>query len=247
MKGRFLIAATNKPLVERNIYADKSSLVVEWVLLKGIEKEHFSIREVVDATGIGLGSVHRVFETLVFKGYLQTTGIRTNKKFLIKNSYALLQDWLEKYSLTKKCRMFTYGTAFQNREQAMETLLKSGLHQNVILALHSAAEAQGYKNTNLQQLELYLLQPEMRAKVEKALKLTPKEKGYEVLLLEPYYKAMISQYVTQQIPKLNNSLYHTPALLTFLDLYHFPLRGIEQAEFMAERITELKRIYKKRR
>jgi hypothetical protein len=36
-----------------------------------------------------------------------------------------------------------------------------------------------------------------------------------------------------------------PSLLSFLDLYHFPLRGQEQAEFMAERISELKRIYKK--
>jgi hypothetical protein len=36
----------------------------------------------------------------------------------------------------------------------------------------------------------------------------------------------------------------SPPLLTFLDLYHFPLRGQEQAEFMAQRIPELKRIYK---
>lgn len=143
--------------------------------------------------------------------------------------------------------MFAYSTGFQNREQVMEALLKPGLQQNVILALHSAAEAHGCKNTNLQQLELYLLQPDMRAKVEKALKLSPKEKGYEVLLLEPYYKTMLSRSLAQQSPKANNSLHHTPALLTFLDLYHFPLRGIEQAEFMAERIPELKRIYKKGR
>jgi hypothetical protein len=32
-----------------------------------------------------------------------------------------------------------------------------------------------------------------------------------------------------------------------LDLYHFPLRGQEQAEFMAERVHELKRIYKEYR
>ncbi|WP_171005716.1 hypothetical protein [Candidatus Rhabdochlamydia sp. T3358] len=29
-----------------------------------------------------------------------------------------------------------------------------------------------------------------------------------------------------------------PALLTFLDLYHFPLRGQEQAEFMTERSVQ---------
>jgi hypothetical protein len=43
----------------------------------------------------------------------------------------------------------------------------------------------------------------------------------------------------------NKNLRFSPALLTFLDLYNFPLRGQEQAEFMAERIPELKRIYKK--
>jgi hypothetical protein len=35
-----------------------------------------------------------------------------------------------------------------------------------------------------------------------------------------------------------------PLLLTFLDLYHFPLRGQEQAEFIAGRAQEMKRIYK---
>ncbi len=38
----------------------------------------------------------------------------------------------------------------------------------------------------------------------------------------------------------------SPSILTFLDLYNFPLRGQEQAEFMAVRLPELKRIYKKR-
>lgn len=43
----------------------------------------------------------------------------------------------------------------------------------------------------------------------------------------------------------NNFLFKSPFLLTFLDLYHFPLRGQEQAEFLAERMATLKRIYKK--
>jgi len=43
---------------------------------------------------------------------------------------------------------------------------------------------------------------------------------------------------------MNSGQGMSPALLTFLDLYHFPLRGLEQAEFMAERIPELTCIYK---
>jgi hypothetical protein len=246
MKGNFLLPSVNKAIVERNIYADKSALVLEWILLQGIEKEYFSLREVVDATGVGSGTVHRVFEFLVLKGYLQTIGIRTSKKFLIKNPTLLFSDWIESYSIVKKCKMFSYSTGFQNREQVIDALLKSGgLEQKVVLTLHSAAEALGFKNTNLQQLELYFMQTNMRPTLEKVLKLQPKERGYDVLLIEPYYKAMLNNSITSQKHDVKKHLFYASPLLTFLDLYHFPLRGIEQAEFMAERIAELKRIYKK--
>jgi hypothetical protein len=245
MKGRFLLSPTHKSVVERNIYADKSSLVLEWILLKGVERKEFSLREVAIATGIGLGSVHRVFDSLVLKGYLQFTGIRTNKKFSVKNPSGLLLDWIEVYSLVKKCRVFAYGTGFQTRAQVLQALKKSNLEQEVVLALHSSAEAQGCKNTNLQQLELYLTHPNIRQKIETALKLSPKERGYDVLLIEPYYKAMLKE--SKSILKDKDHLRHAPALLTFLDLYHFLLRGIEQAEYMSQRISELKRIYKKGR
>lgn len=129
----------------------------------------------------------------------------------------------------------------------MDALIHSRLAQNVVLALHSSAEAHGCKNTNLQQLELYLMQANIRPKLEKILKLSPKERGYDVLLIEPYYKAMLSQCITQQKDCSKTLISCAPALLTFLDLYHFPLRGIEQAESMAQRILELKRIYKKGR
>lgn len=247
MKGSFLLSSGNKSIVDRNIYADKSSLVLEWILLKGIEKELFSLREVVDATGVGVGTVHRVFEHLVLKGYLQTSGLRTGKKFIIKNPSALFSDWLEKYSILKKCRLFSYSTGFQMREQVINALLESGFQKSVFLALHSSAEKHGCKNTNLQQLELYLMQPNLKPALEKALKLHPKERGYEVLLIEPYYKSMLNQSIALQKQNVQKHLFHAPAFLTFLDLYHFPLRGIEQAEFMAERIAELKRIYKKGR
>jgi len=113
------------------------------------------------------------------------------------------------------------------------------------LALHSSAEAHGCKNTNLQQLELYLMQPSIRPKLEKLLKLSPKERGYDVLLIEPYYKAMLGQCISQQRNHSKKQMFYAPALLTMLDLYHFPLRGIEQAEAMAQRLPELKRIYKR--
>lgn len=238
MEGRFLIGSNEKP-VEGNVYSDKSAVVLDWLLREGIKSRELSVRNVSKEAGISLGSVQRVFETLVLKGILQTEGVRTAKKFSLKNPKRLLESWLEQYSIVKKCKIRTYRSAFQDKTELLEALKKSNLNKKVALALHSAAEAHGCKNTNLNTLELYLLDPLVRPQLEKKLLLEPQERGYEVLLIEPYYKSLLKMTCDS-----NLDINVSPSILTFLDLYHFPLRGQEQAEFMAERIPELKRIYK---
>jgi hypothetical protein len=238
MEGRFLIGSNEKP-VEGNIYSDKSVVVLDWLLREGIKSRELSVRNVSKEAGVSLGSVQRVFGTLVLKGILQVEGIRTGKKFFLKDPKRLLEGWLEHYSIVKKCKMRTYRSGFQDKAELLEALKKSNLSNNVALALHSAVEAHGYKNTNLNTLELYMLDPLIRPQLEKKLLLEPQERGYEVLLIEPYYKSLLKNTCD-----LNLDINVSPSILTFLDLYHFPLRGQEQAEFMAERLPELKRIYK---
>ena len=238
MKGRFLVSSNEDP-AEGNVYADKSSLVLDWLLREGLSKESFSLREVVKEAGVSLGLVQRVFNILVLKGLLQVDGIRTAKRFLFNKPKELLESWLEHYSVVKKCKIRTYRSALSGKSEWFKALKKSGLGSDVILALHSAAEALGLKNTNLEELELYVLDPSIRAKLENALQLEPQERGYEILLIEPYYKMLLKQN-----RKDDKQIGICPLLLTFLDLYHFPLRGQEQAEFIAQRAPELKRIYK---
>lgn len=238
MEGRFLIGSHEKP-VEGNIYSDKSAVVLDWLLREGVNSRELSVRNVSKEASVSLGSVQRVFGTLVLKGILQVEGIRTAKKFFLKDPKRLLEGWLEHYSIIKKCKMRTYRSGYQDREELIEALKKSNLSKKVALALHSAVEAHGYKNTNLNTLELYILDPLIRPQLEKKLLLEPQEKGYEVLLIEPYYKSLLKNTCDSKLD-INVS----PFTLTFLDLYHFPLRGREQAEFMAERLPELKRIYK---
>lgn len=251
MKGKFL-QGSHESFTEGNIYADKSSLVLEWLLLVGIEREQFSIREVARAKNVSVGLVQRIFKTLVMNGYIQAQGSRTTKRFILKKPEVLLKGWLDHYSIMKKCKMRTYHTGFQGKEQIIRALKNSNLCEKIALALHSAAEVLGFKNTNLQTLELYLLEPDVRSDIEEILQLEPQERGYEVLLIDPYYKGMLnfqmeSKKQHSETQKKKNTpkdfLLHSPPLLTFLDLYHFPLRGREQAEFMAERMITLKRIY----
>lgn len=238
MKGRFLVSSS-EGTAEVNVYADKSAVILDWLLREGMSKENFSLREVVKEVGVSIGLVQRVFNILVLKGLLQVEGIRTAKKFFFKKSKELLESWLEHYSIVKKCKIRTYRSALAGKSEWFKALKHSGLDQSVILALHSAAEAHGYKNTNLEALELYLLDPSIRAKLESVLQLEPQERGYEVLLIEPYYKMSLKQNV-----KKGKDIGISPIILTFLDLYHFPLRGREQAEFIALRAPEIKRIYR---
>lgn len=238
MKGRFLIGSNEKP-AEGNIYSDKSALILEWLLREGFKSQELSLRSVAKETGVSLGLVQRVFEILVMKGILQTEGIRTAKNFFLKKPKLLLENWIDQYSIVKKCKMRTYRSGFQDKGELLDVLKKSNLSKKVALALHSAAEVHEYKNTNLNTLELYLLDPLVREQIEKNLLLEPQERGYEVLLIEPYYKSLLKNTYDSTLD-INSS----PPILTFLDLYHFPLRGQEQAEFMAERLPELKRIYK---
>lgn len=240
MKGRFLISSNEDP-AEGNIYADRSALILDWLLREGVKRKGFSLREVAKEIGVSVGLVQRVFGILILKGLLQTEGIRTAKKFFFKKPKPLLESWLEHYSIGKKCKMRTYRSVFSEKAELLDALKNSKLSQKVVLALHSAAEAQGYKNTNLNFLELYMLDPALRSKLEDVLQLEPQERGYEVLLIEPYYESLLNLGMDS-----GRGIKICPALLTFLDLYHFPLRGQEQAEFMAERVPELKCIYTQR-
>jgi hypothetical protein len=238
MEGRFLISSNEKP-VEGNIYSNRSAVVLDWLLREGINSRELSVRNVSKEAGVSLGSVQRVFGVLVLKGILQVEGIRTAKKFFLKNPKLLLESWLEQYSIVKKCKMRTYRSGFQDKAELLEALKKSNLNKKVVLALHSAAEAHGHKNTNLNTLELYLLDPLVRPQLEEKLLLEPQERGYGVLLIEPYYKSLLKNTCDS-----NLDINISPSIVTFLDLYHFPLRGQEQAEFMAERLPVLKRVYK---
>jgi hypothetical protein len=241
MKGQFLIAS-QKAFVEGNIYADRSALVLDWILRIGVDRSQFAIREVVRDRSVSVGLVQKVFEVLVMNGFLQTVGVRTAKRFTIKKPELLLKNWLDHYSIVKKCKMRTYKTGFSNTQEVLKKLMNSDFKSKVALSLHAAAEVYGTKNTNLQTLELYLLDSDVRHQLEEFLQLEPQERGYEILLIEPYYKSLLKYSLKDQSVK---KMAVSPTLLTFLDLYHFPLRGIEQAEFMAERLSELKRIYKK--
>ena len=53
MKGRFLVSS-NEDHLEGNIYADRSALILDWLLREGVKRREFSLREVAVAVGTAI-------------------------------------------------------------------------------------------------------------------------------------------------------------------------------------------------
>lgn len=239
MKGQFLIKK-DPPLIKDNIYTDKSSLVLDWILTLGFDVE-FDLLQISQDRGVGLGLIRKIAKVLLSQGIIETVKRDKSKKYVLKKPRQLLENWLNYYSI-KQCRMRAYSTSFPSIGKVLNALEKSDLKKNVALTLHSAAEKYKVKYTNMDTLELYLLHSQERKKIEKLLRLKPQERGYNILLIEPRYKSLLKHYSKIHAHK---GLILSPILLTYLDLYHFPVCGSDQAEYMAWKLMDLNRIFKR--
>ena len=106
-------------------------------------------------------------------------------------------------------------------------------------ALHTASsEIFHSKSTNLNRQEFYLLDWRQLPKIISQLGLQELDRGYEVLLIKPYYSSLLQKINDEPDNKIWKNAY---AILTVLDLCHFPVRGIEQAETLFRKV-ELKNL-----
>lgn len=242
MRGEYQLKAQSVSTLGIDIFADRSALVLEWLLLTRRATPQFKVREVAASTGVSVGLAQKVLHALSQKGWVEVSGLRTAKTFKVVNAGAILKAWTNHYQLSQKKRLYTYSSALGSKEEMIEKLESSPLKNQVALALHSAAQNHGRAHTNLKGLELYILKTDLRLKLEKLLKLQPQERGYDVLLIEPYYKSVFQNAKRDDAlswkENRKSRLKSSPPLLTYLDLNQYPLRGREQAEQILK--TELK-------
>lgn len=216
---------------EMDIYSNKSSLLLFWLLAQHdqMKSDGFSVNECAREIDISVGLAHKVVKQLVFNGMISAKGLRTSKKFYLKNPDKILIGWIQEYNLIRKTKTKGYAAPIDSIN-----LEKYGLVQ----ALHSASsELFHTKSTNLRLKEFYLRDWELLPKIVSQLGLQELDRGYELLLIKPYYSALLDK-IKDNGNKIWKDAY---ALLTVLDLCHFPIRGLEQAETLFRK-TELKSI-----
>lgn len=233
MKASFLVRQVKSKGIKANIFASTSSLILSELLL-GRSKE-FSVNSISKTTGVSIGLTHKVISELVDEGIIKAEGVRTAKKYYLIKPEELLKNWLASYKITERCKFFTYNIGISHKE-IIKKLSNSKYSSSLALALHSAC-SQNYKYTNLETSEFYLLKKDSRKELEKFLRLEPIDRGYQFLLIEPYYSKLLKSENEKK-----TGLAVSPPLLTFLDLYHFPLRGQEQAEYLLRKHPSLAKL-----
>lgn len=236
MKNSFVIDRKTKNDPLPNIFANRSALVLHELLSK--PDLEFRVRELARKLGLSHGLVQRVANQLVRTGIVETEGVRTAKHYAVAKPGQLLSRWFDSYSILEKCKTFTYSSGYSSTE--IEKRLEERKKQKdcqVALALHSAARVYKCRFTNLQTVEMYCSSEKARTELERLLRLEPRERGYEVLIIAPYYSSIVER---RSAPI--NGICVTSPLLTLLDLYHFPLRGKEQAEHLLRKNPALRHL-----
>lgn len=234
MKNSFITKKIKPKDIKPNIFANTSALLLSTILSD--QSENISVNQLAKLSGVSVGLVHKVISQLIEEGIVVSQGVRTAKKYEVKKPKELLKKWISYYNITEKCKFHTYNIGI-SKSDIIKKIKNSTLKESVAYALHSACSNSNF--TNLGSSEFYLLKKDARKDLENLLKLEPVDRGYQVLLIEPYYSKMLD---TQKSVDPKTKIFNSPPLLTFLDLYHFPLRGHEQAEYLLKKNPGLKRI-----
>ncbi len=149
--------------IEIDIYSNKSSLILFWLLVnhEKVQKVGFAVNELARLTGTSAGLAHKVIKHLEYIGIITSKGLRTNKKFYLKLPGQLLVSWVKEYNLIKKTKTKGFA-AFDTNDSKLK----------LIPALHTAsAEFFKSKTTNLRLQEFYFLNWDKLSKTIDQLKL----------------------------------------------------------------------------
>jgi DNA-binding Lrp family transcriptional regulator len=195
----------------------------------------FSVNQVARELGIMPFTVHRGIRTLEYDGIIRARGLRTKKRFYLAEPKALLIRWLRHYQFQRKNKLWKFALSDPKK---FETQREQFFNSFAVPALHNAAQSIFRAgNTNILLIEGYLLEAKTVGMVASKFGLVEQERGYEVLLIKSYYQRVVERYFNNPNDMIWKQAF---AVLTFLDLYFFPIRGREQAEVLFRKVPALK-------
>lgn len=207
----------------RSPFSDKASLLLRAMINK---EKSWGVRELANEVRLDPGYVSRMFRALEGLRYL----MRIDSKAKLKNQKSILEDWILHYDY-KKNKFIKYHCLAKSPQEIIDKLKQMNISENVNYALgfHAGAFLVS-PHAAFNEVHIYISGEKSSKFFQNRLNLKAVDQGANVILVSPYYRHSVF-YDMQNI----NKLMVVSDIQLYLDLYHYPLRGLEQAEHLYEK------------
>jgi len=196
------------------------------VLLENSSIERWLISDLAKEAGVSLGYTSDVLSALSAQGYIEK---KKRKGIQLKEKSALLDRWASAYSFSQN-NIFSLYTLEKDFSAVFKKItgLSEALKLKSALTLHSAASLAAPYVARFSDIYLYVESDITLWK--KKLDLRDVERGANFYLISPYDEGVFyGLRRVKGIPIIGN-------IQLYLDLFKYPARGKEQAEYVRQKL-----------
>lgn len=217
----------------KTIFSDKATIVIRAMLSQSDKK--WVSRDFEKEFGVGRARAATVLSILRKKGYVG--GIRSGRLSysVLKNRKRLLDEWLKFYSFELNKTHLYYSPYEDILPRLKDFFETKKLPTDYALTLHTGANLiTNYVNTPV--VYCYLRSEKFNGislDLRQTLDLKELKKGGNFYLIRPYYKNGV--FLNNQTIKGYNVVSN---LQLYLDLYSFPQRGRDHAQYLLKTLKE---------
>jgi hypothetical protein len=227
--GHLLKGATTMKI----LLGDKANIIIRAMLSQPDKK--WVARDFEKECGVGRARAAAVLSALRAKGFVG--GIRSGRlaHSVLQNKEELLEEWLKVYKFELNEARLYYSAHEDILGRLKDYFAAKNEPKKYALTLHTGANLiTSYVNT--QAIYCYLPDENFKSAsldLRQALDLKELKTGGNFYLINPYYKS--ATFFNTQIIKGYNVV---SDLQLYLDLYHFPQRGRDHAEYLLKTLKE---------
>lgn len=202
----------------RSPFSDKASLIIR-ELIANYGKTR-GVRELANLLKLSPGFVSKIVIELEERGYIE----KSIKGLHLKNPEELIAEWVNRYNI-KDNQQYKYFLPVLSADEVLERIRALNLPESGYALSAQAGANLIYPYASYDVVHVYAEDESMRDFFIKSLQLEAVESGENVILMEPKYKKS-ALYRSRKVKCLRV----VSDLQLYLDLYHYPKRGREQAE-----------------
>lgn len=207
------------------IFSARATRIIR-VLLENSNKERWLISDLAKEANVSLGYTSDILSALSAQGYIEK---KKRKGIQLKEKASLLDKWASVYSFSQN-NIFSFYTLEKDFTAIFKKIagISETLNLKSALTLHSAASLAAPYVARFSDIYLYVGGD--IALWKKELGLRDVERGANFYLISPYDEGVFyGLRKVKGIPVIGN-------IQLYLDLFKYPARGKEQAEYARQKL-----------